>query len=69
MIGLFAAATPLGILMGYGLSSSANSKPGAALSALASGTFLYVAFMEVIPKVRKAQHVLVKGDKGLGKAN
>ncbi|PNW82918.1 hypothetical protein CHLRE_06g299600v5 [Chlamydomonas reinhardtii] len=50
VIGLFAAATPLGILMGYGLSSSANSKPGAALSALASGTFLYVAFMEVIPK-------------------
>ncbi|KAG2449930.1 hypothetical protein HYH02_000034 [Chlamydomonas schloesseri] len=61
VIGCFAAATPLGICLGYGLSSSANSRPGAALSALASGTFLYVAFMEVIPKeLADGRHRLLK---------
>ncbi|KAG2429027.1 hypothetical protein HXX76_011269 [Chlamydomonas incerta] len=61
VIGCFAAATPLGIGIGYGLSSSANSRPGAALSALASGTFLYVAFMEVIPKeLADGKHRLLK---------
>ncbi|GLI62140.1 hypothetical protein VaNZ11_004710 [Volvox africanus] len=51
VIGCFSLATPLGIFAGYGMSTrSANGTSGAALSALASGTFLYVAFMEVIPK-------------------
>ncbi|KXZ51082.1 hypothetical protein GPECTOR_14g66 [Gonium pectorale] len=50
VIGCFSMATPIGIFAGYGMSSAASSKSGAALSALASGTFLYVAFMEVIPK-------------------
>ncbi len=44
VIGLFSLATPVGIFAGYGLSSESPgaSKSGAALSALASGTFLYV---------------------------
>jgi len=50
VVGMFAAATPLGIGMGYALSDSNNGAGGAALSALASGTFIYVATMEVIPK-------------------
>ncbi len=47
---LFACATPLGILIGYGFSEVAPGKVAASMSALASGTFLYVAMMEVIPK-------------------
>lgn len=35
---------------GYGLSAIASGVVSASLSALASGTFLYVATMEVIPK-------------------
>ncbi|KAG2495199.1 hypothetical protein HYH03_006805 [Edaphochlamys debaryana] len=51
VISAFSLATPIGIFSGFAMSSNANnSKSGAALSALASGTFLYVAFMEVIPK-------------------
>jgi zinc transporter 1/2/3 len=49
-VGVFASATPVGIFMGYGLSGVASGKGGAAMSALASGTFLYVAMMEIIPK-------------------
>ncbi|CAK0783445.1 hypothetical protein CVIRNUC_006644 [Coccomyxa viridis] len=50
VIGFFASATPVGILLGVLLSSVSNSDAAAAVSALASGTFLYVAFMEVIPR-------------------
>ncbi|CAL5220634.1 g2678 [Coccomyxa viridis] len=50
VIGFFATATPVGILLGVVLSSVSNSDAAAAVSALASGTFLYVAFMEVIPR-------------------
>ena len=47
---LFACATPVGIGVGYAFSVGGPSKLAAAMSALASGTFLYVAVMEVIPK-------------------
>ncbi|GLC36933.1 hypothetical protein PLESTM_000519900 [Pleodorina starrii] len=62
VIGCFSLATPLGILLGYGMSTSSSSgRTGAALSALASGTFLYVAFMEVIPKeLADGRHRLAK---------
>ncbi|GIL75124.1 hypothetical protein Vretimale_7809 [Volvox reticuliferus] len=62
VIGCFSLATPLGIFAGYGMSTrSANGTSGAALSALASGTFLYVAFMEVIPKeLADGKHRLAK---------
>jgi zinc transporter ZupT len=50
VVGLFSFATPLGIFLGYALTEVASGSGGAALSALASGTFLYVAMMEVIPK-------------------
>ena len=46
----FTLASPAGILIGYILSDIAHGIGAAAISALASGTFLYVAFMEVIPK-------------------
>lgn len=41
----FSLASPIGIFLGL-----ASGKGGAILSAIASGTFLYVAMMEVIPK-------------------
>lgn len=58
----FTLASPLGILLGYFLSGIAQGLGAAALSALASGTFLYVAFMEVIPRELEAEdyNVLVK---------
>ncbi len=49
-VGIFASATPVGIFMGYAFSEVSSGAGAAALSALASGTFLYVAMMEVIPK-------------------
>ncbi|GBF88617.1 zinc transport protein [Raphidocelis subcapitata] len=48
-IGLFAAATPVGIFLGYGFAAHSGGV-GAAVSALAAGTFIYVALMEVVPK-------------------
>lgn len=58
----FALASPVGILLGYFLSGIAQGLGAAALSALASGTFLYVAFMEVIPRelVTEDYNVFVK---------
>lgn len=50
VISSFSLATPLAIFLGYALSTVAEQAGGAALSALASGTFLYVAMMEVIPR-------------------
>lgn len=46
----FTFASPVGIFLGYIISDLARGTGAAALSALASGTFLYVAFMEVIPR-------------------
>lgn len=50
VVSLFASATPLGIVIGYGFSRIGRGAVAAAMTALASGTFLYVAMMEVIPK-------------------
>ena len=49
VITLFSVATPIGIFLGYAM-STLEGVGGAVMSALASGTFLYVAMMEVIPK-------------------
>jgi len=46
----FTFASPVGIFIGYIISDVAQGVGAAAISALASGTFLYVAFMEVIPR-------------------
>lgn len=46
----FTFASPVGIFLGYIISDAAAGMGAAAISALASGTFLYVAFMEVIPR-------------------
>lgn len=46
----FTFASPIGIFIGYIISDIAQGVGAAAISALASGTFLYVAFMEVIPR-------------------
>ncbi|GAB4816508.1 hypothetical protein N2152v2_003554 [Parachlorella kessleri] len=46
----FTFASPVGIFIGYIISDLATGAGAAGISALASGTFLYVAFMEVIPK-------------------
>lgn len=46
----FTLASPIGIFIGYIASGIAQGIGAASISALASGTFLYVAFMEVIPK-------------------
>lgn len=46
----FTFASPVGIFIGYAISDAAQGTGAAAISALASGTFLYVAFMEVIPR-------------------
>lgn len=50
VICMFSFATPVGIGLGYVLSNVAASNGAAAISSLASGTFLYVAFMEVLPR-------------------
>lgn len=46
----FTFASPIGIFIGYIASDVAKGLGAACISALASGTFLYVAYMEVIPK-------------------
>jgi solute carrier family 39 (zinc transporter), member 1/2/3 len=46
----FTFASTVGIFIGYIISDIAQGVGAAAISALASGTFLYVAFMEVIPR-------------------
>lgn len=50
VVSMFAVATPLGIAIGYAFSEIGHGSVSAAMSALASGTFLYVALNEVIPK-------------------
>ncbi|CAG9460043.1 unnamed protein product [Pedinophyceae sp. YPF-701] len=57
----FAAATPLGIFMGFVLSEVASTGLSAGITALAAGTFIYVAVMEVIPKeLRTRKHKTAK---------
>lgn len=46
----FALASPVGIFVGYAVSGVAGGLGAACVSAVSAGTFLYVAFMEVIPK-------------------
>lgn len=46
----FVFSTPIGIFLGYAISELASGDGTASISALAAGTFLYVAAMEVIPK-------------------
>lgn len=57
----FTFASPVGIFLGLLISDLARGVGAAAISALASGTFLYVAFMEVIPKeLRETSHMAAK---------
>ena len=59
--GSFSIASPIGILVGYALSEVSSGTVAASLSALASGTFLYVATMEIIPtELEDAEHVVSK---------
>lgn len=59
-IGLFSAATPVGIFLGYAFAAHSGGV-GAAVSALAAGTFVYVALMEVVPKeLEDGRHRLAK---------
>lgn len=51
----FTFASPVGIFLGFVVSDVARGVGAASISALASGTFLYVAFMEVIPKELRDQ--------------
>lgn len=51
----FVFATPVGIFLGYLVSEVASGDGTASISALAAGTFLYVAAMEVIPKELHSQ--------------
>lgn len=54
----FTLASPVGIFIGLIISDVAQGVGAASISALASGTFLYVAFMEVIPReLRDPHHV------------
>lgn len=47
---MFAFATPIGIFIGYLMATSTHPAGAAAISSLASGTFLYISTMEIIPK-------------------
>eukprot|EP00210_Caulerpa_lentillifera_P000230 g224.t1 len=58
MMGTFSAASPIAVMIGYGISEYSDTMTTACLSALAAGTFLYVALMEVIPN-----ELSVKGNK------
>lgn len=59
--GGFSAASPFGIMVGYALSEVGSSVVAASLSALASGTFLYVAAMEIIPtELEASENILSK---------
>lgn len=54
----FTFASPVGIFLGFVVSDVARGVGAASISALASGTFLYVAFMEVIPKELRDQEAI-----------
>ena len=61
ILGTFSMASPIGVMIGYAISEYSDSVTSSALSALASGTFLYVAMMEVIPnELKSKKHKLEK---------
>ena len=61
VIGIFSVASPIGILVGFGLSEVSKGIGAASLSSLASGTFLYVAMMEIIPgELSNPEHIASK---------
>ncbi|KFM26245.1 Zinc transporter ZIP1 [Auxenochlorella protothecoides] len=61
VVGPFTLASPLGIFVGYVVSDLAAGTGAASISSMAAGTFLYVAFMEVIPKeLDDKAHTLLK---------
>ncbi|GAB9477509.1 hypothetical protein Gpo141_00014594 [Globisporangium polare] len=63
-IGVFSVMTPVGILLGWLLvkdSTTTESMASGVCSALAGGTFLFVAVMEVIPQeLQNQQHLVAK---------
>mmetsp|Transcript_22831 Transcript_22831/g.38161 ORF Transcript_22831/g.38161 Transcript_22831/m.38161 type:complete len:378 (+) Transcript_22831:383-1516(+) len=46
----FAAATPLGILIGWAVAENCDERAAALCSAVGAGTFLYIAAVELIPE-------------------
>lgn len=57
----FSIASPVGIFLGFAFSEITNGVGAASMSALASGTFLYVAMMEIIPiELENSEHILSK---------
>lgn len=61
ILGTFSMASPVGVMIGYAISEYSDSVTSSALTALASGTFLYVAMMEVIPnELQSKGHKLKK---------
>jgi len=61
ILGTFSLASPVGVMIGYAISEYSDSVTSSSLSALASGTFLYVAMMEVIPnELQEKGHKLEK---------
>lgn len=50
VVGPFAAATPVGIIIGLAITASGEGHWSAYISALAAGTFLFVAVNEILPK-------------------
>ena len=48
LLSIFSAATPLGIIIGIGIASTANPYVTGTFLALSVGTFLYIAASEVI---------------------
>ena len=53
LMGTFSLASPIGVLVGYAISEFSDSLTSACITALAAGTFLYVALMEIIPNELK----------------
>ncbi|CAM9844965.1 unnamed protein product [Choristocarpus tenellus] len=53
-ISLFSLMTPMGIWLGTAMRNEKESGAGSACVALAAGTFLYIALMEVLPRELEA---------------
>ena len=53
IMGTFSLASPIGVLVGFAISEFSDSLTSACFTALAAGTFLYVALMEIIPNELK----------------
>ena len=56
VVWFFASATPAGIFLGFAISAVSGGLLSAIATALASGTFMYVAMMEVIPRELSKPH-------------